>query len=198
MGKSKESRDAAARNIRAWMKEVDGEGLDAVVINTSGCGTVVKDYGHMFRNEALALQAEKISSLAMDISELLTEMELEFKMIPKLRVAYHATCSLQFGQRIRYKPLKLLKAAGFTVVEPKEAHTCCGFAGPNGLLQPEISGRLRESKVAQLERLKPDVIATGNIGCMMQMRSATELPVVHTVELLDWVTGGPPPRALES
>ncbi|MEJ2692978.1 MAG: glycolate oxidase subunit GlcF [Candidatus Thiodiazotropha sp.] len=197
MGKSKESREAAARNIRAWMKEVDGKGLDAVVINTSGCGTVVKDYAHMFRHEALAKQAEKISSLTMDISELLSEMELEFRRIPKLRVAYHATCSLQFGQRIRYKPLKLLKSAGFTVVEPKEAHTCCGFAGPNGLLQPEISGHLKENKITQLEQLKPDVIAMGNIGCMMQIRSATALPVVHTVELLDWVTGGPPPRFLE-
>lgn len=196
MGKSKDSHAAAARNIRAWMRELDGEGLDAIIINTSGCGTVVKDYGHMFRNGALAEPANKISSLAKDISELLTDMELQFKVMPKMRIAYHATCSLQFGQRIRYTPLKLLKAAGFTVLEPRDAHSCCGFAGTYGLVQPEISGQLKANKVAALEQLKPDVIATGNIGCMIQIGSATAVPVVHTVELLDWVTGGAQPRAL--
>lgn len=196
MGKTKDSRQLAAKNIRAWMKELNGEGLDAIVINTSGCGTVIKDYGYMFRNSELAQEAQQISSLAMDISELLTEVPLEYKLSPKLRVAYHATCSLQFGQRIRYKPLKLLKLAGFTVLEPRDSHSCCGFAGPYGMLQPEISGRLKENKISELERLNPDVIAAGNIGCMVHLRSAIKVPVVHTVELLDWVTGGPQPRAL--
>jgi glycolate oxidase iron-sulfur subunit len=196
MGNTAQSHAAAAKNIRAWMRELEGEGLDAVVINTSGCGTVVKDYGHMFRNGELAEAAAKIASLAMDISELLIELDLEYKTPPKLRVAYHATCSLQFGQRIRYKPLKLLKAAGFTVIEPRDSHTCCGFAGPYAMLQPELSGRLKEKKVSELQQLNPDVIAAGNIGCMVQLRTATSIPVVHTVELLDWVTGGPPVRSL--
>ncbi len=196
MGKTGESRAAAARNIRAWMRELESEGLDAVVINTSGCGTVVKDYAHMFRSGPLAEAARRISELAMDISELLTDLQLEFTTMPKLRVAYHATCSLQFGQRIRYTPLKLLKKAGFTVLEPKEAHACCGFAGTFGMTQPAISSRLKTNKAASLEALEPDVIAMGNIGCMTQIASATDVPVVHTVELLDWATGGQPPAAL--
>ncbi|GMR08575.1 MAG: glycolate oxidase subunit GlcF [Gammaproteobacteria bacterium] len=197
MGKSRESHAAATRNIRAWMKEVNSAGLDAIVINTSGCGTVVKDYGHMFRNEALAEEAATVSALARDISELLSDIELEHKVTPHLRVAYHATCSLQFGQRIRFTPKKLLKAAGFTVLEPRDSHTCCGSAGTYNLMQPKISEQLKVRKVNTLESAAPDAIAAGNIGCMMQIGSGTRVPVVHTVELLDWVTGGPVPRALE-
>ncbi len=196
MGKAEESRAAAARNIRAWMKEVNGVGLDAIVINTSGCGTVVKDYGHMLRNEELAEEAVAISKLAKDISEVLSDIELDYRVAPDLRVAYHATCSLQFGQRIRFTPKKLLKAAGFTVLEPRDSHTCCGSAGTYNLMQPEISGQLKERKVRTLEQTTPDAIAAGNIGCMVQIGSATGVPVVHTVQLLDWVTGGPIPSAL--
>lgn len=196
MGKAEESRAAAARNIRAWMKEVNGVGLDAIVINTSGCGTVVKDYGHMLRNEGLAEEAVTISKLAKDISEVLSDIELDYRVAPDLRVAYHATCSLQFGQRIRFTPKKLLKAAGFTVLEPRDSHTCCGSAGTYNLMQPEISDQLKERKVRTLEQTTPDAIAAGNIGCMVQIGSATGVPVVHTVQLLDWVTGGPIPRAL--
>jgi len=196
MGKTEESRAAAARNIRAWMKEVKGTGVDAIVINTSGCGTVVKDYGHMLRNEELAEDAVTISALAKDISEVLSDIELDHKVVPDLRVAYHATCSLQFGQRIRFTPKKLLKAAGFTVLEPPDSHTCCGSAGTYNLLQPEISNQLKERKVRALEQSTPDVIAAGNIGCMIQIGSGTEVPVVHTVQLLDWVTGGPIPSVL--
>ena len=197
MGKAKDSRVAAAGNIQAWMKEVNGAGLDAIVINTSGCGTVIKEYGHMFRNEALAEDAVKISSLAKDISELLSKIELGNKLKPDMRVAYHATCSLQYGQRVRFAPKKLLKKAGFTVIESRDAHTCCGSAGTYNLLQPEVSLQLKERKVKALQEGRPDAIAAGNIGCMVQIGSGTELPVVHTVELLDWVTGGPVPRALE-
>lgn len=197
MGKSKESHVMAARNIRAWMREVSGAGLDAIVINTSGCGTVIKEYGHMFRNVELAEQAATISALAKDISEVLLDIDLDHKVKPNLRVTYHATCSLQFGQRIRFAPKKLLKAAGFTVLEARDSHTCCGAAGTYNLLQPEISGLLKERKVKTLEQGVPDVIAAGNIGCMIQISSGTGVPVVHTVELLDWVTGGPRPRALE-
>ncbi len=196
MGKSKQSHAMAAENIHAWMKEVNDAELDAVVINTSGCGTVVKDYGYMFRNDELAEDAATISRLAKDICEVLSGIELDYKVTPNLRVAYHATCSLQFGQRIRYTPKKLLKAAGFTVLEPRDAHSCCGSAGVYNLMQPEISAQLKERKIKVLERGGPDAIAAGNIGCMTQIRSGTRVPVVHTVELLDWVTGGPPPRAL--
>jgi len=197
MGKTHTSRTLARRNILAWMEEVDGAGLDAIVINTSGCGTVVKDYGFMFRDDELAEQAATVSGLARDISELLADIELDYCRIPDLRVAYHATCSLQFGQRIRFAPKKLLRSAGFTVLEPRDSHSCCGSAATYSLLQPEISTRLRARKVETLESGTPDVIAAGNIGCMVHIASGTRVPVVHTVELLDWVTGGPPPRALE-
>ncbi|MCW8962154.1 MAG: glycolate oxidase subunit GlcF [Gammaproteobacteria bacterium] len=199
MGKTADSKAAAARNIRAWMAEVDGEGLDAIVINTSGCGTVIKDYDHTFRNDELAEKAMTISSLARDLSEVLADIKMDYKLKPDLRVAYHATCSLQFGQRIRFGPKKLLKSAGFTVLEPRDSHVCCGSAGTYNLLQPEISGQLRERKVNTLEAVRPDAIAAGNIGCMVQIGHGTDIPVVHTVELLDWVTGGPvPPKLLEA
>ncbi|HHJ36733.1 MAG TPA: glycolate oxidase subunit GlcF [Gammaproteobacteria bacterium] len=197
MGKTDDSHAAAARNIHAWMEEVNGEGLDAIVINTSGCGTVVKDYAYIFRNDVLSEQAATISALTKDISEVLSDIELDFKIKPDLRVAYHATCSLQFGQRVRFVPKKLLKSAGFAIVEPRESHTCCGSAGTYNMLQSEISSRLKEQKVATLESIRPDVIAAGNIGCMIQIGSGTKVPVVHTVELLDWVTGGPIPHVLE-
>ncbi|MES9993710.1 MAG: glycolate oxidase subunit GlcF [Candidatus Thiodiazotropha sp.] len=196
MGKSKESIATAAKNIEAWMNEIDGEGLDAIVINTSGCGTVMKDYNYMFRNHALAQQAATVAALAKDITELLSEVDLDFKVKPGLRISYHATCSLQFGQRIRFKPKKLLKSAGFTVLEPRDAHTCCGAAGTYNLLQPEISARLRLSKLKELEAGSPAAIAAGNIGCMLHLTTNSRVPVVHTVELLDWVTGGPMPSSL--
>ena len=198
MGKAKQSKAAAEKNIRAWMREVNGEGLDAIVINTSGCGTVVKEYGHNFRNDELADDAATIAALAKDISEVLSDIELKNKISSDLRVAYHATCSLQFGQRIRFAPKKLLKAAGFTVLEPKESHTCCGSAATYSMLQPEISGKLKQNKIMALKVVKPDVIAAGNIGCITQISSGTDIPVVHTVELLDWVTGGPIPRVLQN
>lgn len=197
MGRVNDSRALAARNIRAWMKELRGEGLDAIVINTSGCGTVVKDYARMFVDDELAQDAATIASLARDVSELLSDIPLDYRFKPDMRVAYHATCSLQYGQRIRFAPRRLLKAAGFTVVEPRDSHTCCGAAGTYHLLQPELSAELRSRKVETLEALAPDVIAAGNIGCMSHIGAAARVPVVHTVELLDWVTGGPVPRALE-
>ena len=195
MGKTSESHRTAAKNINAWMAEIDGEGLDAIVINTSGCGTTVKDYGHMFRNEPLAAEAAKIAALARDISEVLIDIDLP-KGNGNLRVAYHAACSLQHGQQIKTHPKTLLKQAGFQVVEPQDAHLCCGSAGTYNLLQPEISGQLKARKVDTLIATSPQVIAAGNIGCMMQIGDAVGVPVVHTVELLDWATGGPKPRAM--
>ncbi|KAA2315649.1 glycolate oxidase iron-sulfur subunit [Pseudooceanicola sediminis] len=199
MGRETDSHDAAAANIRAWGREMEGEGLDAIVINTSGCGTTVKDYGHMFRDHALCDQAAKVAGLARDITELLAELTLPDPMRPEaqgLRIAYHAACSLQHGQKITDPPKKLLAAAGFQVMLPADAHLCCGSAGTYNLMQPEISATLKARKVRTLEALQPQVIAAGNIGCMMQIGSATGVPVVHTVELLDWVTGGPKPPAM--
>ncbi|EEE38725.1 glycolate oxidase, iron-sulfur subunit [Rhodobacteraceae bacterium KLH11] len=197
MGKTDESHASAAANIRAWVREIDGDGLDAIVINTSGCGTTVKDYAHMFRNDALASDAARISALAMDISELLVQLGLPSGGEKDLVVAYHAACSLQHGQKITSHPKTLLKSAGFTVLEPADSHLCCGSAGTYNLMQPEISGKLKQRKIRTLEAKNPDVIAAGNIGCMMQIGSGTNTPVVHTVELLDWATGGPKPRALQ-
>ncbi len=198
MGREDESHATAAKNIRAWCAEMDGQGLDAIVINTSGCGTTVKDYGHMFRNDPLAEDAARVSSLAMDISELLMLLDLPEGTDKELTVAYHAACSLQHGQQIKTHPKTLLKRAGFKIVEPADPHLCCGSAGTYNLMQPEISAELKARKVKTLEARNPDLIAAGNIGCMMQIGSATGLPIVHTVELLDWATGGPKPRAMEA
>ena len=196
MGKTAESHGTAARNIRAWAAEMDGKGLDAIVINTSGCGTTVKDYGHMFRTDPLAADAARVSAIAMDVSEVLMKLDLPEGASKGMTVAYHAACSLQHGQQIKTYPKDLLKRAGFTVVEPADSHLCCGSAGTYNLMQPEISGQLKARKVRTLEAKNPDVIAAGNIGCMMQIGSGTDLPIVHTVELLDWATGGPQPPAL--
>ncbi len=197
MGRTEDSHASAAANIRAWMAEKAAGGLDAIVINTSGCGTTVKDYGHMFRNDPLAGEAAEVSALALDVSELLARLDLPQGGARGLRVAYHAACSLQHGQQVKSAPKDLLKHAGFEVVEPADSHLCCGSAGTYNLLQPEISAELKRRKVATLEAKSPDVIAAGNIGCMMQIGSASGVPVVHTVELLDWATGGPAPRALQ-
>ncbi|WP_027257417.1 glycolate oxidase subunit GlcF [Leisingera aquimarina] len=196
MGREEESHATAAKNIRAWGAEMDGRGLDVIVINTSGCGTTVKDYGHMFRNDPLAADAARVSERTMDISELLMQLELPEGADKGLTVAYHAACSLQHGQQIKTHPKTLLRRAGFTVVEPADSHLCCGSAGTYNLMQPEISTELKARKVKTLEARQPDLIAAGNIGCMMQIGSGTELPIVHTVELLDWATGGPQPPAL--
>ncbi|WP_444460631.1 glycolate oxidase subunit GlcF [Rhodobacter capsulatus] len=192
MGREAEAHGQAAANIRAYLA---AGRLDAIIINTSGCGTTVKDYGSYFADTPLQEEAAQVAGLARDITEFLAHVGLPEAAPKPLRVAYHAACSLQHGQQIRTAPKDLLKAAGFTVVEPSESHLCCGSAGTYNLLQPEISGELKRRKVATLEATAPQLIATGNIGCMMQIGSGTGLPVVHTVELLDWATGGPkPPR----
>jgi len=197
MGKTDESHASAAANIRALVAEIDGEGLDALVINTSGCGTTVKDYGQMFAHDPLAADAARVAALARDITEVMADLGLRGPgHAQPLRVGYHAACSLQHGQQIRGAPKELLAAAGFTVLEPKDAHICCGSAGTYNLMQPAISAELKRRKVETLEALTPQVISAGNIGCMMQIGSGTGVPVVHTAELLDWATGGPRPRAL--
>jgi len=196
MGKTDQSHVSAKANIKAWMPEINRKGLDAIVINTSGCGTTVKDYGHMFKDTPLAEDAAKISSLAKDVSEVLMDLELDVSEPKQIKVAYHAACSLQHGQQIKTHPKTLLKKAGFTVLEPANSHLCCGSAGTYNLMQPEISKELKALKVETLEKLEPEIISAGNIGCMMQIGSGTNVPVVHTVELLDWATGGPKPTKL--
>jgi glycolate oxidase iron-sulfur subunit len=198
MGQHAAAMRSALANIEAWSREIDHDGLDAIVINASGCGTTVKDYGFMFRSEPepWRSQAEKVSALACDISEFLARFGYApTREKPNLTVAYHSACSLQHGQQVTAQPKALLQRAGFTVVEPAEPHICCGSAGTYNLLQPEIAGRLRERKLDNLRATCPDLIAAGNIGCITQLDGGG-MPVVHTIELLDWMAGGPAPAAL--
>jgi glycolate oxidase iron-sulfur subunit len=198
MGREHQAHAQARNNIDAWMREIDQGGLDAVLITASGCGTTVKDYGYMFRTDAAyAEKAKRVSAMTKDISEYLATLPLATQEAPRnLTVAYHSACSLQHGQRVITQPKALLAQAGFIVREAAEAHLCCGSAGTYNMLQPDLAQRLRDRKVANIEKLAPDVIATGNIGCMFQIGQATGIPIVHTVELLDWASGGPVPDAL--
>jgi glycolate oxidase iron-sulfur subunit len=198
MGRHEDALSAARANIEAWSAEIEGEGLDAILINTSGCGTTVKDYGFMFRTEPEPWRgrAEKVSALAKDITEFLTTFGYEAsREKTNLRVAYHSACSLQHGQRVTDAPKTLLRKAGFTVVEPAEPHICCGSAGTYNILQPEIAGRLRDRKLDNIARTRPDLIAAGNIGCITQLATGPT-PILHTIELLDWMAGGPQPAAV--
>jgi glycolate oxidase iron-sulfur subunit len=198
MGKQDQAMAAARANIAAWTAEADAGGLDAIIVNTSGCGTTVKDYGFMFRAEPehWAEQAARVSALTLDVSEYLTRLGYQpTRPAPGLTVAYHAACSLQHGQRVTAEPKALLRAAGFTVVEPAEGHLCCGSAGTYNIMQPEIATRLRARKLENLLATAPDLVAAGNIGCITQL-SGGALPVLHSIELLDWMAGGPEPAAL--
>ena len=192
----------AAANIRAWMPLLEGDGLDAIIVNASGCGTMVKDYGYLFRlDPELAEAAGTVASLAKDISEFFSENFDDFgasmaKTPPSLRVAYQSACSLQHGQNIQHQPVALLQSCGFEVTEPRDPHLCCGSAGTYNILQPDIADRLRDEKITALAATEPQVIASGNVGCMIQLEAVAPCPVVHTVELLDWATGGPRPDAL--
>jgi glycolate oxidase iron-sulfur subunit len=197
LGRDEDALGFARRNIDAWTAEIDGEGLDAIVITASGCGTTVKDYGFMLREDpAYKAKAERVSALARDITEVAGELDLPEARPRDIVVAYHSACSMQHGQKIVTGPKSLLKRLGFLVKDPAEGHLCCGSAGTYNILQPEISAALRDRKVANLEATQAQVIATGNIGCMTQIAQASALPIVHTVELVDWATGGPKPRAL--
>ena len=199
MGREEEAHAQASRNIDAWTQEIEGEGLDAIIITASGCGTTVKDYGHMFRSdEAYAKKAEKVSALTKDITEFLTTFGMPEPVIETDAViAYHSACSMQHGQQIKTEPKTLLKKAGFRVKDMPEGHICCGSAGVYNIMQPEIATQLRARKVQNIESVKPDLIATGNIGCMTQIGKGTDIPIIHTIELLNWVTGGIRPVALE-
>jgi glycolate oxidase iron-sulfur subunit len=188
----------ARANIDAWSREIEGEGLDAILITLSGCGTTVKDYGFMLRTDpAYAEKAAKVSALTRDICEYLANLDLAPSYQAALTVAYHSACSLQHGQKVHREPKSLLAACGFAVKEIPEAHLCCGSAGTYNILQPDIATRLRERKIGNILKTAPDVIAAGNVGCIAQIASGTSIPVVHTVELLDWATGGPAPEPLK-
>ena len=191
----------ARANIDAWTFASTLGGLDAVVINASGCGTMVKDYGFMLREDpAYAEKAARISALARDVSEVVASLGVERQTAEGqgLRVAYHSACSLQHGQKLHREPKTLLAAAGYDVVDIPEAHLCCGSAGTYNLLQPELATALRERKLANIALTGAEIVAAGNIGCITQLASGAGMPVVHTVELLDWATGGPIPRALSA
>ncbi len=202
MGQEHDALAFARKNIDAWTAEIDGEGLDAILITASGCGTTIKDYGFMFRNEPdYAEKAAKVAALAKDVTEFLETLELAPVRHVAMPIAYHSACSMQHGQQLKDGPKRLLSGAGFKVKDVPEGHICCGSAGVYNILQPEIAGKLRERKVGNIERTRPMLVATGNIGCMTQLakgfadKGATT-PVVHTAELLDWATGGPLPEKL--
>ncbi len=198
LGREREALDYARVNVDAWTREIEGEGLDAILITASGCGTSVKDYGFMLRHDSLyAAKAKRVSALAKDITEYLAGLEMKPSRATGLVVAYHSACSMQHGQKITREPKRLLTEAGFQVREVPEGHLCCGSAGTYNILQPRIAGRLLKRKVENIQSLDPDLIAAGNLGCMTQIASGTAIPVIHTVELLDWATGGPAPAALD-
>ncbi len=198
MGRPEEAHDSARRTMSAWLAEMNGTGLDAILTNVSGCGTVLKDYGYQFRNDPQWREpARTVAGLVKDISEYLLALPLRTGAVSTGQaIAYHSACSLQHGQQVKAEPVTLLQRAGFTVRAVPEGHLCCGSAGTYNLLQPEIAEQLRDRKIRNIEGTRPDAIATGNIGCMAQLRTGTDLPIVHTVELLDWASGGPRPADL--
>jgi glycolate oxidase iron-sulfur subunit len=199
MGREEQALAAARRNVDVWTKAIDDGGLDAIIITASGCGTTIKDYGHMLRlDPAYAAKAARVSALAKDITEYLATLDLPRLEPKRVTVAYHSACSMQHGQKITMAPKLLLKAAGFTVRDPAEGHLCCGSAGTYNILQPEISATLKARKVKNIEATKADVIATGNIGCITQIATGTAIPILHTVELLDWAYGGKKPLGIDT
>jgi len=195
LGRSSDTREFAVDFVSHVLDEGVDTSLDAIVVNASGCGTHLKDYGFVFRDDAtLAEGAQTVSRLTKDVTEFVADKGLPPVTRPgELRVAYHSACSMQHGQQLHEPPRALLRAAGFQVVEIPESHLCCGSAGTFNMLQPELAGRLAERKLAHIARLDVDVIAAGNLGCMTQLATGTDRPIVHTVELLDWATGGPMP-----
>jgi glycolate oxidase iron-sulfur subunit len=197
LGRDDDALARARANIRVWLAEAEQGGLDAILVTTSGCGTVIKDYGFMLREDRdFAGPAAKVSALAKDITEYVGSIDLQrsSQQHSDLVIAYHSACSLQHGQKITQAPKELLSKNGFVVKDVPESHLCCGSAGTYNILQPDIANRLRDRKVANIAMVKPDMIAAGNIGCMVQIAGGTSVPVVHTIELLDWATGGPKPE----
>ena len=204
LGKSDLAHETFKKNISIWYEEYLNNGLDAIISNTSGCGTTLKDYGFIFRSDnEYKKKAKKISELSKDISEYLNEkVKLNFiEKLPsekKYNIAYHSACSMQHGQKIHNEPINLIKKTGNKVLEIPDGHICCGSAGTYNLLQSEIANKLLENKVTNIEKTKPQFITTGNIGCITQISNGTKIPILHTVEIIDWYTGGPKPKVLRS
>ncbi len=198
MGRREQALASARANVDAWMREIDGEGIDAILVAASGCGTTIKDYGYMLRGDPkYAASAQKVSALARDVSEFIHKIkDLNVESRPRLVVAYHAACSLQHGQKIVREPKETLSKSGFVVKDVPDGHLCCGSAGTYNMLQPQFATALRDRKVANIAKVAPDVIAAGNVGCITQIAAGTDIPVVHPIELIDWATGGPVPGAL--
>ncbi|MEG6508700.1 glycolate oxidase subunit GlcF [Methyloligella sp. 2.7D] len=199
LGKEEQALQLARHNIDAWSAEMRKKPLDAILVTASGCGTMVKDYGALLsRDRGYADRAAAISSITYDISEFLADFGLIAPAIwSNLKIAYQSPCSLQHGQGIDREPKTLLREAGFRLVDLPEGHLCCGSAGTYSLLQPEFSTELRDRKLNHIKNLSPDIVATGNIGCLCQLKGGSSAPVVHTVELLDWATGGPCPASIK-
>ena len=201
LGKKNLAHSTFVKNINLWHDEYLKNGLDAIISNTSGCGTTLKDYGFIFRNDKeLRKKAKKISELSKDISEYLYEnLKLEFKEnSSKYKIAYHSACSMQHGQKIHDQPINLIKKTGNEVLNIPNGHLCCGSAGTYNILQQEIAKKLLHNKVKDIEKISPDFISTGNIGCITQISSGTNIPIIHTVEVIDWLTGGPKPEKLKN
>jgi len=198
MGERARSLELMRRMVEAWYAEIEHHGLDAIVLTTSGCGAAVREYGHIFRNDPeLAQKAAAVTELVRDVSEVVDQLGLEpLQEVEPLTVAYHDACSLQHGQKVKEEPRRLLRQAGFNLVEVPEAHICCGSAGTYNMLRPELAKQLQERKCANVSLTGADVVAAGNIGCLEQIGGGCALPVLHTVELLDWATGGPKPQSL--
>ena len=203
LGKKELAHKSFVNNINFWHKEYLDNGLDAIISNTSGCGTTLKDYHHIFRNDKeMKKKAKKISELTMDITEFLDEsLDLNFKEVEnnrKFKIAYHSACSMQHGQKVHNQPINLIKKTGNEVLDIPEGHLCCGSAGTYNILQQKLAKKLLEQKVKNIKSTSPDIISTGNIGCITQIETGTTIPILHTVELLDWFTGGPKPVKLKS
>jgi glycolate oxidase iron-sulfur subunit len=200
LGKKKLAEKSFIKNINFWYDEYLENGLDAIISNTSGCGTTLKDYGYIFRNNKdLKKKAKKISELTKDIAEYLDDnIKLEFnKKKQKYKIAYHSACSMQHGQKIHEQPINLIEKSGNDVLNIPDGHLCCGSAGTYNILQQKIAKTLLKNKVKNIENISPDFISTGNIGCMTQISSGTNIPIIHTVEVVDWLTGGPKPYKLK-
>ena len=201
LGKKDLAHISFTKNIELWHGEYLKNGLDAIISNTSGCGTTLKDYGYIFRNDSLLKKkAKKISELTKDITEYLDEnLNLKFKKDTKnYKIAYHSACSMQHGQKVHKQPINLIKKTGNTVLSIPEGHICCGSAGTYNILQQKIAGELLKNKLKKKKKISPDFISTGNIGCITQISSGTNIPIVHTVEVIDWLTGGPKPDKLKN
>jgi glycolate oxidase iron-sulfur subunit len=201
MGKEKAAHELFKKNINLWYDEYLNNGLTAIISNTSGCGTTLKDYGFIFRDDKeMKKKAKKISELTKDVSEFLDkDIKLDFKKNDKTyKIAYHSPCSMQHGQKVHQQPINLIEKTGNEVINIPEGHLCCGSAGTYNILQQKIAQTLLKNKVENIEKVEPDFISTGNIGCMSQISSGTNIPIVHTVEIIDWLTGGPKPDKLKS